>query len=153
MGEFWTGTWYFDRERGIRLTSQGAPETGDIPNAMKKPTSIPVSHASLEYAPTAGTKVPNHLREGRVTGRNFVLPWHIFIIPFTVRAKKVSIRMRLDPCSRWKLMVECLYCSWRESGIESFGRRSRCWAEVRLLWLIIVILLTLSLIILVTPSV
>ena len=41
----------------LGLTSQGAPETGDIPNAMKKPTSIPVSHESLEYAPTAGTKV------------------------------------------------------------------------------------------------
>jgi len=35
---------------------QGAPETGDIPNAMSKPTSIEVRPESLEYAPTAGTK-------------------------------------------------------------------------------------------------
>lgn len=39
------------------LTSQGAPETGDIPNGMHKPTTIEVKPESLEYAPTGGTKV------------------------------------------------------------------------------------------------
>lgn len=39
------------------LTSQGAPETGDIPGAMHKPTTIEVKPESLEYAPTGGTKV------------------------------------------------------------------------------------------------
>lgn len=77
------------------LTSQGAPETGDIPNAMKKPTSIPVSHASLEYAPTAGTKVPTLFqRRGRLMGRNFVLLLRSCIMLFTVRGKKVSTRLR-----------------------------------------------------------
>ena len=37
---------------------QGAPETGDIEGAMPKPTTIPVKPESLEYSPTAGTKVP-----------------------------------------------------------------------------------------------
>ena len=83
---------------GFGLTSQGAPETGDIPNAMKKPTSIPVSHESLEYAPTAGTKVSNPFKgKGRLIGRNFVLPWHVFIILCTAKVKKVSILMRLGP--------------------------------------------------------
>jgi len=35
---------------------QGAPETGDIPNAMPKPTTIEVKPESLEYGPTGGTK-------------------------------------------------------------------------------------------------
>jgi hypothetical protein len=39
------------------LTLQGAPETGDIPNAMHKPTTIEVKPESLEYGPTGGTKV------------------------------------------------------------------------------------------------
>jgi len=39
------------------LTSQGAPETGDIPGATHKPTTIEVKPESLEYAPTGGTKV------------------------------------------------------------------------------------------------
>jgi hypothetical protein len=80
----------------LGLTSQGAPETGDIPNAMKKPTSIPVSHESLEYAPTAGTKVLTWLQERRIEGRNFVLLSRIFIILSTAKVKKVSIPMRLD---------------------------------------------------------
>lgn len=46
-------------------------------------------------------------------------------------------------------MIECLYCSWREGGIESFGRPCLNDAEVRLLWSIIVISLISSLIILV----
>jgi len=39
------------------LTLQGAPETGDIPGAMHKPSTIEVKAESLEYAPTGGTKV------------------------------------------------------------------------------------------------
>ncbi|KZP01138.1 aminotransferase [Calocera viscosa TUFC12733] len=35
---------------------QGAPEVGDIPGSVPKPTQIPVPHASLEYAPTTGVK-------------------------------------------------------------------------------------------------
>jgi hypothetical protein len=53
MGQLWSGIAFGWKS----LTSQGAPETGDIPNAMSKPTSIEVRPESLEYAPTAGTKV------------------------------------------------------------------------------------------------
>ncbi|EJU00767.1 PLP-dependent transferase [Dacryopinax primogenitus] len=35
---------------------QGAPEVGDIPGALPKPTQIPIPHDSLEYAPTTGVK-------------------------------------------------------------------------------------------------
>ena len=75
------------------LTSQGAPETGDIPNAMTKPTSIEVRPESLEYAPTAGTTVL--LATSRVdSGRNFAPPLRISIMHSIVRARKVNILLR-----------------------------------------------------------
>jgi len=39
------------------FTCEGAPETGDIPDAMHKPDTIQVKPEALEYAPTGGTKV------------------------------------------------------------------------------------------------
>ena len=50
---------------------QGAPETGDIPGAMPKPTTIEVKPESLEYAPTGGTKVIG-LSPPNLKYRNFV---------------------------------------------------------------------------------
>jgi len=62
---------------------------------MKKPTSIPVSHQSLEYAPTAGTKVPKtQFLEAEFNGRLFGLLLRIFIMLFIVRGRRVNILSR-----------------------------------------------------------
>ena len=53
MGEFRSG---IDPHDAL-LMLQGAPETGDIPNGMRKPAVIEVKPQSLEYAPTGGTNV------------------------------------------------------------------------------------------------
>jgi hypothetical protein len=55
MGKFWPSQHLVLCDGS--LTLQGAPETGDIPNAMPKPTTIEVKPESLEYGPTGGTKV------------------------------------------------------------------------------------------------
>lgn len=61
---------------------------------MKKPTSIPVSHEALEYAPTAGTKVPSALSCRGVDNRLFGLLLRIFIMIFIVRGRRASILSR-----------------------------------------------------------
>ena len=79
--------------RSTSLTSQGAPETGDIPNAMTKPTSIEVRSESLEYAPTAGTKVL--LVASSVDGdRNFAPPLRISTITSIARERRVNTLSR-----------------------------------------------------------
>jgi hypothetical protein len=63
MGQLWPGEAI---ERS--LMSQGAPETGPIPNAMEKPSTIRVSPEALEYSPTAGTKASNEANLTDVEG-------------------------------------------------------------------------------------
>jgi len=73
--------------------SQGAPETGDIPGAMHKPTTVEVKPESLEYAPTGGTKVWL-FRPPVLIGRNFEPQSPIFTTRCTVREKRANIPMR-----------------------------------------------------------
>jgi len=81
------------------LTLQGAPETGDIPGAMHKPSTIEVKAESLEYAPTGGTKVID-LSAIVLMARNSVLPSPIFTTTSTVKTKRASIPGRSVTTSR-----------------------------------------------------
>jgi len=71
------------------LTLQGAPETGDIPGAMHKPSTIEVKPESLEYAPTGGTKVID-LSGIILMARNYVQRSPIFTTTSTVKTKRAS---------------------------------------------------------------
>ena len=73
---------------------QGAPETGDIPGAMHKPTTIEVRPESLEYAPTAGTKVEIYMKQSQLIIRNFAMQSRIFTIRFIVRERRANIHLR-----------------------------------------------------------
>ena len=55
------GEYGFNNQDSWANLGQGAPEHGDtIPGSFKRPTSVPISEHSKEYAPTAGIKELRH---------------------------------------------------------------------------------------------
>ena len=74
---------------------------------MRKPDTVKVSPESLEYAPTAGTKVDR--LPCNSNRRNFVPLSPISIITSTVKAKKVNIRLRYPPIfDSWLTQNVCI---------------------------------------------